>query len=92
MGKIISAVEARNNLGSLIDDANRYNARFIIKKRNTPSVVLINYKDYLNAVIKKDPIQIALQKDAKISGASTLTARAIEKEIFKARNYVKSSS
>lgn len=85
MNKIISALDARNNLGSLMDDVNRYNTRIVIKKRNKPSVVLINFADYLENIVKKDPAMILIQMDARQKGLDKLTQYQIDKVISKSR-------
>lgn len=43
--KTIPSTEAQNNFGSILDDVIQNNTRYVIKRRNTPQVILLSLSD-----------------------------------------------
>lgn len=86
MTKVISALEARNNLGALIDSAATYNTRYLIKKRNEAAVVLLSARDYLQTVIQRNPAVEAVRTKSGKTGGDRLTAQEITAIIREARD------
>ena len=43
--KTISSTEAQNNFGSILDDVIQNDTRYVIKRRNTPQVILLSLSD-----------------------------------------------
>lgn len=92
MAKKISAADARQNLGMVMEEAVRYNTRFIIQKHRKDSVVLMSKMDYLRTVLKTNSHLQALQAEAKTKGLDTLTMREIDDIISESRQNVEASS
>lgn len=43
--KTIPSTEAQNNFSSILDDVIQNNTRYVIKRRNTPQVILLSLSD-----------------------------------------------
>lgn len=43
--KTIPSTEAQNNFGSILDDVIQNDTRYVIKRRNTPQVILLSLSD-----------------------------------------------
>ena len=73
MLKKIGSLDARSNLGKLVDEVRDGTAQYIITKRDENSAVLLSYTDYLRLTLPKDPLVSAFQAEAEASGSSKLT-------------------
>lgn len=85
MPKVLTALEARNNLGAIIDEANSLGTHFFIKKRNKKSAVVLSNAEYLRLRLSVNPVLGVLQEEAKRSGLDKMTEKEIEAEINAAR-------
>ncbi|MEI6477684.1 MAG: type II toxin-antitoxin system Phd/YefM family antitoxin [bacterium] len=85
MAKLLSLVEARNNLSSLVDDVSENNTRVVIQKRGRDKVVMISADDYLRSITPVDPLFAESRRQAALSGSNDLGGSEIEAEIRAAR-------
>lgn len=44
--KTISSTQAQNNFGRILDDITQNNTRYVVKRRDTPQVILLSVSDF----------------------------------------------
>ncbi len=82
---VVSALKARNGLGSLLRLVEDEERSLVIEKRGTPKAVLLSIRDYVRLAAPDPEILKSLGLQAKRNGTSRLTSRDIDKVIQAAR-------
>ncbi len=54
--KVISSTKAQNNFGRLLDDVVQNRARYVVKRRGAPQVILLSLEDF-RALLMSDQIE-----------------------------------
>ncbi|HEY5086296.1 MAG TPA: type II toxin-antitoxin system Phd/YefM family antitoxin [Gemmatimonadaceae bacterium] len=85
MTNIITALEARTQLGEVMRQASENQKRFIVDKRGEPLVVIMGIQDYVNTIAPEAAVLTLLGRGAKRKGTSKLSMRQIDSEIRAAR-------
>ena len=78
---VVSALDARTQLGQIMRRAKTGRERFVVDKRGEPQVVIIGIDDFLNNVAPESDILAAIRADAKRKGRDKISMRAIDREI-----------
>jgi prevent-host-death family protein len=85
MMKNIPAFLARTQFGQILERVAKGNERFVITKKGEAKAVILGVEDFLQATGETPASLVALQQEAKQSGANKLTLEEIEKEIAAVR-------
>lgn len=83
--KTIEALEARVHFGSVMDEVEKTNTRFLVSKRGKPKIIMLSVNDYLKNILKEDRLLTQVHLKAKESGLGRITEEEIEAEIKAAR-------
>lgn len=86
MTKNVSAFIARTQFGQILDRVSRNDERFVVTKKGEVKAIILGVEDFLRSVAEPPESLVALQKQAKASGASRMTIEEIENEIAAVRN------
>jgi prevent-host-death family protein len=81
MPTVVSALDARTQLGQIMRRAKTGRERFVVDKRGEPQVVIIGIDDFLKNVAPESDILAAIRADAKRKGRDKISMRAIDREI-----------
>lgn len=85
MTKNVPAFIARTQFGQILERVSRNNERFVVTKKGEAKAIILGVEDFLQAVTEPPESLVALQKEAKKSGADRLSLEEIEKEIDEVR-------
>lgn len=83
--KTIEALEARIHLGSVMDEVEKKNTRYLVSKRGKPKIILLSVNDYLKNILKEDTLLTQIHLKAKETGLDKMSESEIETEIKDAR-------
>jgi prevent-host-death family protein len=83
--KTIEALEARVHFGSVMDEAEKTNTRFLVSKRGKPKLIMLSVNDYLENILKEDNLLTQIHLKAKETGLDRISEEEIESEIKAAR-------
>lgn len=83
--KTVEALEARVHLGSLMDEVEKTNARFLVSKRGKPKVIILSVNDYLENILKEDNFLTSIYLKARESGLAGISEEEIDAEVKAAR-------
>ena len=83
MVKLINALEARTNLGSLLTKVSRDNERYLINRRGLSAAVILSVEDYLKNIVRTPELLVEIQNQAALKGKNKITDKEIE-EVIKA--------
>lgn len=83
--KTIEALEARVHFGSVIDEVEKTNTRFLVSKRGKPKMIMLSVKDYLENILKEDRLLTQIHLKSKATGLDQISEEDIEAEIRAAR-------
>jgi prevent-host-death family protein len=81
MTKNVPAFIARTQFGQILERVSQNQERFVVTKKGEAKAVILGVEDFLQSVTEPPEALIALQQQAKKSGADKLTLEEIEKEI-----------
>ena len=82
---VVSVLNARTNLGKLLDRVDEERGSLVIEKRGAPKAVLISLRDYVRLAAPEPEILRILGEESERNGTDTLTSRQIDKIIKAAR-------
>jgi len=82
---VISALQARANLGRILDDVQGKCRSLVIEKRGTPKAVLLSLREYVKLAAPEPEVLRIIGEDAKRKGTNLLTSRQIDRVIKAAR-------
>lgn len=83
--RVISALTARSQMGSLLDQVALKRRSFVIEKRGQPKAVLLGIEDYIRLAAPEPEILKALGEASVRRGTSKLSARRIDRIIQQTR-------
>jgi prevent-host-death family protein len=83
--KTIEALEARVHFGSVMDEVEKKNTRYLVSKRGKPKIILLSVTDYLKNILKEDELLTRIHLKAKERGLAQISESEIEAEIKAAR-------
>lgn len=81
MPTVVSALDARTQLGQIMRRAKTSKERFVVDKRGEPQVVIIGIDDFIKNIAPETDVLAAIRSDAKHKGRDKLSMRAIDREI-----------
>jgi prevent-host-death family protein len=79
--KTIEALEARIHFGSVMDEVEKKNTRFLVSKRGKPKIIILSVTDYLENILKEDELLTSIYLKTKETGLDMISEEEIEKEI-----------
>lgn len=85
MDTIISALDARTQLGQIIKRAEESKDRFFISKRGKLKVVIMGIEDYLQNIVDEPDFLKEVHGKAKEAGLHEMTMEDIDREIAEVR-------
>ena len=83
--KTIEALEARIHFGSVMDEVEKKNTRFLVSKRGKPKIIMLSVTDYLENILKEDELLTSIHLKTKETGLDKISEEEIEKEILASR-------
>lgn len=85
--QIVGSKELRQALTGMLGTIQATDARFLVTVKGKPRAILMGVQDYVRRVLgeRPDAVLVALQQDAKRTGADQLTMRDIDREIAAVR-------
>jgi len=84
--RVISALTARSQMGSLLDQVAVHRRSFVIEKRGQPKAVLLGIEDYIRLAAPEPEILKAIGEASIRRGTSKLSSRRIDRIIQQTRN------
>ncbi len=82
---VVSALQARANLGKLLNQVEEERASLVIEKRGRPRAVLVSLRDYVKLAAPEPEVLRIIGEESVRNGTSALTPRQIEQVIKTAR-------
>jgi prevent-host-death family protein len=79
--KTIEALEARVHFGSVLEEVEKSNTRFLVSKRGKPKMIMLSVNDYLQNIVKSDSLLTKIHVKAKEAGLDKITDEEIEAEV-----------
>jgi prevent-host-death family protein len=83
--RVISALTARSQMGSLLDQVALHRRSFVIEKRGQPKAVLLGIEDYIRLAAPEPEILKAIGEASVRRGTSKLSASRIDRIIQQTR-------
>jgi prevent-host-death family protein len=83
--RVISALTARSQMGSLLDQVAIHRRSFVIEKRGQPKAVLLGIEDYIRLAAPEPEILKAIGEASVRRGTSKLSSRRMDRIIQQAR-------
>jgi len=83
---VVSALRARANFGKLLRRVDDERRSLVIEKRGTPKAVLLSIRDYVRLAAPEPEVLRVIGQDAERNGASSLSARQIDRIISTSRS------
>jgi len=84
--RVISALNARANLGKLLNQLELQSESLVIEKRGTPRAVLLSLRDYVKMAAPEPEVLRLIGEDSRRKGTDALTSREIDQVIKAARS------
>jgi prevent-host-death family protein len=84
--RVVSALDARSNLGKLLDRVEVDQRSLVIEKRGRPRAILLSIGDYLKLAAPEPEILRILGEESKRNGTHKLTSREIDEIVQDFRN------
>ena len=81
MNNVISALDARTQLGQILKRASEKGERFVVDRRGKPSVIIMGIKDYIKHIAPTPTAYQNIRNEAKRNGTSGMSVREINREI-----------
>ena len=82
---MVSALDARSNLGKYLRRVENEGCSLVIQKRGIPRAVLVSIRDYLRLASPEPEVLRLLGEESKHKGTNKLTSKQIDHIIRKAR-------
>lgn len=83
--RVISVLEARSNLGKLLDHLEEESKSLVIEKRGSPRAVLLSLRDYVRLAAPEPEVLRAIGEESRQKRTDALTSRQIDQVIKLAR-------
>jgi len=84
-GRIITALDARNNFGKLLQRVEDEGHSIVIEKRGSPRAVLLSIGAYVRLAAPEPEILRIIGENSKLRGTDRLSSRQIDQIIKAAR-------
>ncbi len=84
--RVISALNARANLGKLLNQLETESESLVIEKRGKPRAVLLSLRDYVKMAAPEPEILRLIGEESRRKGTDRLSARQIDQAIKETRN------
>jgi prevent-host-death family protein len=81
MFTVVSALDARTQLGQIMRRAKTGQERFVVDKRGEPQIVILGIDDFIKNIAPETDVLAAVRADAKRKGMDKLSMREIGREI-----------
>ena len=88
---VVSVLNARTNLGKLLDRVDDERRSLVIEKRGTPKAVLLSIRDYLKLAAPEPEVLRVIGEESERNGTNSLTSRQIDQVIKATRAQQKKS-
>ena len=85
MNNVISALDARTQLGQILKRSSEQGERFVVDRRGEPSVIIMGIKDYIKNIAPTPGAYQEIRDEAKRNGTSSLRMSEIDREIAAVR-------
>jgi prevent-host-death family protein len=82
---VVSALDARANLGRLLDRVEEERRSLIIEKRGAPKAVVLGIREYVKLAAPEPEVLRLVGEESKRRGTHKLTSRQIDRVIRSAR-------
>jgi prevent-host-death family protein len=82
---VVTAFEARRNLGRLLNRVEQEGRSFVIEKRGTPRAVLLSLRDYVRLACPEPEVLRILGEESTLKKTNSLSSRRLEQIIKAAR-------
>ena len=86
---VVSALRARTNFGSLLQQVEDERRSLVIEKRGTPRAVLLSIRDYVRLATPEPEVLRVIGEESRRKGTDQLSARQID-QVIKAERSQKS--
>jgi prevent-host-death family protein len=85
MNNIISALNARVQLGQILKRASEGGERFMVDRRGKPSVIIMGIKDFIKNIAPTPEAYQEIRDEAKRNGTSLMSMAEIDREVAEVR-------
>ena len=85
MNNVVSALDARSQLGQILKRASEQGERFVVDRRGEPSVIIMGIRDYIKNIAPTPEAYQEIRDEAKRNGTSSLRMSEIDREIAAVR-------
>ena len=85
MKNVISALEARTQLGQILKRASEQGERFVVDRRGEPSVIIMGIKDYIKNIAPTPEAYREIRDEAERNGSNSMSLSEIDREIVEVR-------
>jgi prevent-host-death family protein len=82
---VVSVLNARTNLGKLLERVDIERRSLVIEKRGAPKAVLLSLRDYVRLAAPEPEVLQLIGAESERNGTNTLTSRQIDQIIKEAR-------
>jgi prevent-host-death family protein len=82
---VVSALDARANLGKLLDRVEDERRSLVIEKRGTPRAVVLSIREYVRLAAPEPEVLRLIGEESKRRGTHKLTSQQIDRVIRSAR-------
>lgn len=89
---VVSALDARTQLGQILRRVKNNNERFVIDRRGEPQAVIMSLNDYIDAIAPPPAWLKRLWTASERRGTDRLSMRQINREIATARRETRKRS
>jgi len=81
----IPALTARIHFGEIMEKVAKDHQRFLVKRREEPTLVMLSVEDYLTNILKEPELLKELHKKTKATGVDKITMEEINQEVTAVR-------
>ncbi len=78
---VVSVLNARTNLGKLLERVDGERRSLVIEKRGTPKAVLLSLRDYVRLAAPEPEVLRIIGEESERNGTNALTSRQIDQVI-----------
>lgn len=86
---VVSALQARENFGKLLERVDDERRSLVIEKRGTPKAVLLSIRDYVRLAAPEPEILKIIGEESERNRTHTLTSRQLDRIIKATRTQKK---
>jgi prevent-host-death family protein len=86
---VVSVLDARTNLGKLLERVDGERRSLVIEKRGTPKAVILSLRDYVKLAAPEPEVLRIIGEESEQNGTNALTSREIDRMIQATRTQKK---